>query len=392
MPDNMKAWLESYQSQIEWAIANGIDATPVKSAVKRDNITPLIQTRWDQGSPYNDLCPVYNESEHTRCATGCVATAMAQIMKFHEWPVKGKGSNSYRCYNYTYGIDFGTLSMNFGDTTFDWANMTDRYNSSSTQEQKDAVATLMYACGISVNMGYGPSSGAQSTEPAWAFVNNFDYDKGTTYYLRDYFSGSEWEEMMYNELAARRPIMYDGVTDNREGHEFVCDGYRDGYFHINWGWGGMSDGYFLLSALDPGVQGTGGATSGFNFQQGATIGIQRPVNGSKDGAMLAATRAFYTDKETYRRNETFQIRNREYVYLPAKGQINVRLGLKLTDSEGKDRYIISTDGAVTLTRNVDCGNCLSYVWRQFPCRAAVISLLLRFITLRLKNGMTFSYL
>lgn len=349
MPDNMKAWLESYQSQIEWAIANGIDASSVKATAKRDNIAPLIQTRWDQGSPYNDLCPVYNESEHTRCATGCVATAMAQIMKFHEWPVKGKGSNSYRCYNYTYGIDFGTLSMNFGDTTFDWANMTDRYNSSSTQEQKDAVATLMYACGISVNMGYGPSSGAQSTEPAWAFVNNFDYDKGTTYYLRDYFSGSEWEEMMYNELAARRPIMYDGVTDNREGHEFVCDGYRDGYFHINWGWGGMSDGYFLLSALDPGVQGTGGATSGFNFQQGATIGIQRPVNGSKDGAMLAATRAFYTDKETYRRNETFQIRNREYVYLPAKGQINVRLGLKLTDSEGKERYIYSSDGAVTLT-------------------------------------------
>ncbi len=344
MPDNMKAWLDSYQQQIEWAIANNISSNDIIKA-KREEITPLVKTKWNQTAPYNNLCPVYNGS---KCASGCVATAMAQIMKYHEWPVKGKGTHSYLCTNSTIGMNFGTLSMNFGNTTFDWDNMTDRYNSSSTQAEEDAVATLMYACGISVDMAYGPSSGASSSKPVTSFVKYFDYDAGTTYYLRDYFSGSAWEEMIYNELAAKRPVMYDGVTGKMEGHEFVCDGYRDGYFHINWGWGGLSDGYFLLSALDPGIQGTGGGSSGFNFTQGATIGIQKPVAGSKSRGTLISTKNFYTDNSTYKRSDIFQMRTAEYAYYPIEGTIDVRLGMKLTDSEGKVRYVFSPTEATEM--------------------------------------------
>lgn len=347
MPDNMKAWLEGYQRQIDWAIANGMTTTRTAAKVKRDDISPLIQTRWDQSDPYNLLCPTYGDN--VKCASGCVATAMAQIMNYHEWPEKGKGSNSYSCYNPSISTNFGTLAMNFANTTFDWANMTDRYNSSSTEAQKNAVATLMYACGISVNMIYGPSSGAQSTKGAAAFVNYFDYDKGTTYYLRDYFSGSEWEKMIYDELAAKRPVMYDGVTGNNEGHEFVCDGYSDGYFHINWGWGGMSDGYFLLSALDPGMQGTGGGSSGFNFLQGATLGIQKPVAGSVNKSTLVGAKEFYTDRTTYTRSGSIRILNRQYIYYPADGTIDVRLGLKLIDADGNERYIFSPAEASTIT-------------------------------------------
>ena len=189
MPDNMKAWLESYQEQIDWAIANGVNAPATESRAIRPEIAPLIKTQWDQSAPYNNLCPDY--AENVKSASGCVATAMAQIMKYHEWPVKGKGSNSYNCYNTAIGVNFGTLSMNFANTTFDWANMTDRYTSSSTAAQNDAVATLMYACGISVNMMYGPSSGAQSIKASEAFINYFDYDKATTYCLRDYYGGTE---------------------------------------------------------------------------------------------------------------------------------------------------------------------------------------------------------
>lgn len=340
MPDNMKAWLESYQEQIDWAIANGVNATATESRAIRPEIAPLIKTQWDQSAPYNNLCPDY--AENVKSASGCVATAMAQIMKYHEWPVKGKGSNSYNCYNTSIGVNLGTLSMNFANTTFDWANMTDRYTSSSTAAQNDAVATLMYACGISVNMMYGPSSGAQSIKASEAFINYFDYDKATTYCLRDYYGGTEWEEMIYNELAAMRPVLYDGVTYDYSGHEFVCDGYSNGYFHINWGWGGMSDGYFLLSVLDPGIQGTGGANSGFNFSQGATIGIQKPVEGSVSRAPLVADDEFYLDKTTYSRSETFRVRNRSYIYYLGFGTMKVRLGMKLTDAEGKDRYIFST--------------------------------------------------
>lgn len=274
IPDNMRAWLGSYKRQIE-AIING--ASPATSRVAMSSIAPLVKTQWNQSSPYNNDCPMDGDS---RAVTGCVATAMAQVMKYHNWPPKGTGSNSY---TWTNSKDEKiTLSKDFSAITFDWANMTDTYSSQSSVAQNQAVATLMAACGYSVNMMYSNiSSGAYSPMIPYALGTYFNYDPDVRYVVRDYYGLEEWENMIYTELAAGRPVIYDGVTSDRAGHEFVCDGYENGYFHINWGWGGMSDGFFKLTLLSPDNQGIGGSNSGYNYSQGAVIGIQKNVSGGK---------------------------------------------------------------------------------------------------------------
>lgn len=278
MPDNMKAWLKSYQRQIDAAILSG--ETQSRTTVSRATIAPLVTTQWYQSSPYNNNCPMDGDS---RSVTGCVATAMAQVMKYHNWPSKGNGSNSYSWTN-SAGTTT-TLSMDFSSITFDWNNMLNVYDSASTDAQNAAVAQLMAACGYGVNMNYSSSgSGAVSPRIAYALTQYFNYDGGVQYILRDYYGIEEWENMIYTELAAGRPVIYDGVTSSEAGHEFVCDGYDNGYYHINWGWGGMSDGYFKLTLLTPSSQGIGGSNSGYNYNQGATIGIQKNTSGSTASA------------------------------------------------------------------------------------------------------------
>ncbi len=340
MPENMRKWLEGYQRQIDWAIAHDINlGVQAKTGQERRAIEPLLKTRWGQDSPYNNLCPTVSS---IKAATGCVATAMAQIMNYHEWPKKGVGSHSYICQG-------RRLSVNFDETNYDWDNMLDSYAGSSTDAQKEAVATLMYSCGVSVDMAYGPSSGTASHMAAYALVTYFNYDKGTTYMLRDYFSGDVWEQMVYNDLADGLPVMYDGVTSGDAGHEFVCDGYRNGYFHFNWGWDGMSDGYFKLSLLDPGAQGTGGADSGFDFMQGATFGIRKPTGGSTmNPMMIALDGKLSTSKTNYKRNETMTISAKPYIYFCSGFSVSGRFGLKLTDAGGNDRYVYATGNSMTI--------------------------------------------
>lgn len=273
IPANMAWWLGEYAREIKWAIDNAPAAGPAFAAPRaaRANIAPLVTARWDQGDPYNQDCPTVNG---TRCVTGCVATAMAQIMYYHQWP-KNYGSGSI-----TYSWNNTNLSMDFTQTKFDWSNMTDTYGNSSTSAQKAAVAKLMKACGYSTKMGYGTdASGTQSSLIAWALTEYFDYDKGIQYLSRNAFTQASWETMIYDELAAQRPVQYSGRTLGGEGHAFVCDGYNDGYFHINWGWGGAADGYFLTSSLDPSYQGIGGSQSNDAFvtDQYVIIGIQKNI-------------------------------------------------------------------------------------------------------------------
>lgn len=270
IPPALKWWLGEYARQIEAAEIYGAAPAPLKTA--RETIAPLMTTRWDQSEPYNDLCPVFNNE---KSMTGCVATAMAQVMNYHRWPVTGTGSNSY-----FQGIR--RIQFDFGSTTFDWNNMLDSYNSADiTDEQKTAVATLMFACGVSVNMRYASTaSGASSVNIQKGLVNYLNYDKGVRWMSRDYYSLSQWEEIIYNQLVEYGPVLYSGVS-NEGGHEFVCDGYNaDGFYHFNWGWGGMSDGYFRLTALDPGQQGIGGSMSGFNYDQGIVANVSKPKEDS----------------------------------------------------------------------------------------------------------------
>ncbi len=286
--ESMKWWLDQYAQEIEYAIANGMEWAPVQS-VDRKPVKTLVSARWNQADPYNLLCPDYSEGR--KCVTGCVATAMAQVMYYHKWPETGTGSNSYT-------LDINgttkTLSADFGAITFDWANMTDRYNSKSSEASKHAVAQLMSACGISVNMSYALASGTQTSRVVDALIKYFDYDRSTRFLSREGYESDEWEEMIYSELAAKRPVMFSGQSSGG-GHCFVCDGYsQDGYYHFNWGWGGQSDGYFLLTALNPGSQGIGGSSTndGFNSDQGIIIGIRKQAGTTERFAQICAYGGF----------------------------------------------------------------------------------------------------
>ncbi len=286
----LAAWLLFYAREIE-AARNAVPKAGVKASVaSHASVAPLVKTKWNQGAPYCWLCP---DDGTYYCVTGCVATAMAQVMKYHEWPAKGVGTHSY----YWEGGQ-QTLSFDYGNTTFDWKNMLYEYveNEYSTDQAK-AVATLMRAAGIAVDMDYSPEgSGASSYDVTRALVENFNYDKALYIAERDYYTAEEWDALIYGEIAAGRPVIYSGVTNNEAGHEFVVDGYSaDGFYHLNWGWGGVSDGYFLLSALDPNEQGIGGSDSGYNYYQDAIIGMQLPVAGSKQAVMVRCFNPFYPE-------------------------------------------------------------------------------------------------
>lgn len=265
-------WLEEYASQIEWARTSDRVATANTARPVWAPIAPMVKTKWNQSKPFNNMCPTIND---THCVTGCVATAMAQIMNYHRWPATHGTSSS----SYTWNGQ--TLSFDYANTTFDWANMLDVYASGAYNDtQANAVATLMYACGVSVEMSYSTgSSGAPTSYVCNALKDYFGYDKSVHSEYRCYYSTAEWEELIYDQLKTYGPVQYSGHS-NSGGHSFVCDGYStDGYFHINWGWGGVSDGYFLLSALNPRQQGIGGSTSGYNFDQYIIANI-RPSTGS----------------------------------------------------------------------------------------------------------------
>lgn len=285
IPENMKWWLGEYEKEIKYLTEHpDIEILTANTETSNTEVSPLLgATAWNQGYPYNNQCPMYDTER--RCATGCVATAMAQIMYYHQWPSKGKGAYSYTT---TINGEDKVLSADFESTTYEWDKMTSIYNNNSSQESKDAIATLMSHCGISLDMMYGLESGTPSIKIPYALYTYFGYDKAMTYKSRDYYGLAEWENIIRDELNAGRVVQYNGqATDG--GHSFVCDGYnKDGYFHINWGWGGVSNGYFRTTALNPGTQGTGGSEGGFNRSQGMTTGIQKAVNSIKESYEICA--------------------------------------------------------------------------------------------------------
>ncbi len=264
--------------------ANNPSQKSPRKAEKKE-ILPLIQTLWNQEAPYNDLCPKVDGHE---TVTGCVATAMAQVMKYHNHPSQGTGSHSYY---WAPGKD--TLRMDSSSQKFEWDLMTDRYDSESTEAQRLAVASLMLACGISVDMHYDiGDSGAATVRMGGALMDYFGYDKALWMPMRDFYGIYEWEDMIYSDLEQGLPVLYSGVG-TAGGHQFICDGYRDdGYFHFNWGWGGMSNGYFLLDALNPADLGVGGGAGGFNSGQQITLGVRPAVEGSTPVYMMYCTGDF----------------------------------------------------------------------------------------------------
>lgn len=318
-------WLDGYSRQIEHAAAINLEPRPIMRR-SRPAISPMLQTRWNQDGPYNDLTP---EIDGKHAPTGCVATAMAQAMKFHAWPEKGTGTHSYTWQG-------KTLSFDYGATSFRWDEMTDTYDASSTDAERTAVATLMYAAGVSVDMNYTASeSGAASRAMGSAFLDYFNYDRALQMPERDYYGLAEWEDMVYDELAAGRPVLYGG-TGSAGGHQFVCDGYTaDGYFHFNWGWGGMSDGNFLLTALDPPSLGIGGGAGGFNYNQVIVTGLQRPVEGSETSWLMYCSDFSASTAQTTK-GSTIEFGNGFYNYSFATTPAGTKIGLIITPAAGGD--------------------------------------------------------
>lgn len=296
MPDNVRGWLQGYNDEIQFAIDNQMKATPKSTQLWKDLldgnskaakvtsvVAPLIQTKWNQNKYYNNLCPQVSDGPENHAYTGCVATAMAQIMKYWEYPSHGIGSHSYTWNNQILSADYST-------TTYDWDNMTNYYNyyystgtgsptwlSNPSTEQITAVATLLYHCGVSVNMKYGGSasggSSATTAHVVYALKNYFNYSSDIEYKTKADYE-DEWITMVKAELDASRPLQYRGSTTG--GHSFVCDGYNnDDYFHFNWGWSGAYDGYFSLDNLDTGANNQSGQGNGiYTDNQAAIFGIR----------------------------------------------------------------------------------------------------------------------
>lgn len=274
VPPQMQLWLDGYAEYVA-AVQRG--KAKARKILLSDSpsvvVEPLVTTKWNQDAPFNNFAPEYTDDNNNtqRCATGCAATAMAQIMKFHNWPEQGVGHYSYEHQS------FGTISSNFSEHVYDWTNMIDRYNNGEySNVQADAVALLMKDCGVSLNMNYGPVSGASIYSYTPAFKNYFRYSSRTV--NRSGCETAEFTKIITDELQEGRPIIYCGTGEDG-GHAFVVDGYDTNYFlHVNWGWGGYSDGYFDMNYMDPTGLGIGGGSGAFKWNQG--IVLARPL---KDG-------------------------------------------------------------------------------------------------------------
>lgn len=274
VPPQMQLWLDGYAEYVA-AVQSG--KAKARKILLSDSpsvvVEPLVSTKWNQDAPFNNFAPEYTDDNNNtqRCATGCAATAMAQIMKFHNWPEQGVGHYSYEHQS------FGTISSDFSEHVYDWTNMIDRYNNGEySNVQADAVALLMKDCGVSLNMNYGPVSGASIYSYTPAFKNYFRYSSRTV--NRSGCETAEFTKIITDELQEGRPIIYCGTGEDG-GHAFVVDGYDTNYFlHVNWGWGGYSDGYFDMNYMDPTGLGIGGGSGAFKWNQG--IVLARPL---KDG-------------------------------------------------------------------------------------------------------------
>ena len=286
-PD-MKHFLRSYAGELkDLSVMNDAEAskrlrTPNRAVVStRNSIAPLITSMWDQATPYWNECPQFMNSDnpddgYELAYTGCVATAMAQIMYFYKEPAQTEYEIPAYTFTYSNGLgEYGTAYMDaLPITSFDWANMRDTYTGAEDEASTSAVAHLMFYIGCAVKMQYGRNSSGAYTDDIPTGFSLFGY--GSKIAFRNDYSQQQWDDLVYSELAAGRPMIYNGTAGSGGGHSFVCDGYEYGdYFHINWGWGGMGNGYFQLSILNPSESGIGGSTSseGYNMKQNIIYNI-----------------------------------------------------------------------------------------------------------------------
>lgn len=353
MPAAMAAFLNNYRATIE-AMKQG-NASAIKNiaeakALRANNtrattaVSPLLgDIKWNQSTPYNNMCPKYDDTNLS--ATGCVATAMAQVMMYWKYPNELKADIN----EYTTSTHKLTVAGETKGQKYDWDNMLPSYYSGNyNQTQADAVAKLMLHCGKAVEMDYGMESGAIVTPGHLA--KYFGYDSDLMLDLsRTCFTLAEWTAIIDKELQAKRPILYSGRT-TEGGHQFVCDGSDgNGLYHINWGWGGYQDGYFDITILNPGQGGigAGNVTDGYNRYCDMIIGIQ-PDNGKVDEPLVEIPfiTVFYNDDQGHATgieltkptrqstNEKFSINIKEWLANLTYNDFNGKFGYGISDGNG----------------------------------------------------------
>ena len=298
MPCNMRAWMEKYAAQVQYLRTHPEVPAARKTESERKNVSPLLTCWFNQNYPYNNKCP---EVDGEHCLTGCTATAMAQIMHYWQWPKQTTAVIP------SYKNSLENAVPEIPVTTIDWGNILEKYTltynpsikdgefvmeiiDNFSEEQADAISTLMQLCGSSVSMNYGldVSSAAPGLSIS-AYRQYFDYTDMLTYCLRWLFKSDEWEQLIYDELNDGRPIQY-GAMATGYGHTFVLDGYENGYFHANWGWGG-TESYVSMYSTE--------GWYGYDSYDDAIIGIQPayPDSPIRYAAFDNGIMTLYFDKE-----------------------------------------------------------------------------------------------
>lgn len=310
VPEHIAAWLEDYEREIAWWQSRQASPNPAVEAEwamlavgemppmpLTTAVNQLMTTTWNQAPYYNIMCPVDERHWSGHPYAGCVATAMSQIMKYWNYPQTGYASYIYE-HPTTDDTSYGLIEADFGATAYQWASMPDQLTYASSGAEDTAVATLMFHCGVAVNMKYGINgSGAQTVNFGNVYQPNaenaliyyFKYSSSLHSIYRESFSLDEWNSRLRAEIDASRPILYSG-SDVSGGHAFVLDGYNDdSYFHVNWGWDGSCDGYYPIGGLNPSASGYGGnSTSSYNNNNKAIVGIQPNPNWGNGGTITAS--------------------------------------------------------------------------------------------------------
>lgn len=379
IPEQVKGWLEGYEKEIRWwkqedaGVVNGqwarLEAGEATEPLLETAVSPMMTTTWNQSPYYNALCP-YHDSTEARSVTGCVATATAQVMKYWNHPATGYGSNTYTSSRTKEGIHyvFPDLTADFGSTTYQWDSMPNALTAVSREGEVNAVATLMYHVGVGVEMAYTPvASGAKnynvygtiSSSSQTALMKYFKYRADMAALSRIDYTDSVFSALLRAELDQNRPILFSG-SDPDGGHSFVFDGYdTENQFHVNWGWGGYYDGYYVIGDLHPSSGGTGSNSSyTFNLDNVALIGIQPHTGwdtvGNTTVNMVSNGHGSVSGSGSYAFGDT--------VVMKAEADAGYRFSGWSDGSKFNQREIIANGGSYTFTANFEAlaGDTLHY--------------------------------
>lgn len=303
-----------------------------------EEILPLVSTKWNQNAPYNDNCPSLRGQ---KTYTGCMATAMAQVLAHESNRMQPSGG-----YSYFWQSGGKDLSFNYKKHPFEYDLMTDEYNEGSSEASRAAVANLMYAVGIACDMDFGTEASSTTNDKSgMGLIRNLGCDQALAIEERNFYTMKEWDDLIYGQLSNGHPVLYTGVG-RLGGHAFVCDGYQrqedTNYYHINWGWGGMSDGYFLLGLLNPPIQGIGGdvTAEGFNASQAAYIGLKPAAQDSEPTIIFRQYGSLKSKAKSYDRDNMVTFLFNGNINYNGGALVNGSLvsveataGIKMTDTE-----------------------------------------------------------